>query len=114
MNHTRGETSPRFYETFLSLSSRKPSPFQSPHLDAFPRIQLRPHIEIEARPASSAAGPTSIKVNHVVDAGAAAINDPVVAVKGRGVSEDGVDAGGWGHALAFVGEGGEFGAATSI
>lgn len=36
-----------------------------------------------------------------------------MAVKGRGVAEDGVDAGGWGHAGAFVGEGGEFGAGAS-
>lgn len=105
----------RYHLTFITSCSpsRKTRPPQSPHLDALPRIQLRPHIEIETRPASSAARSARVKVDHVVDAGAAAVDDPVMAIKGRGVAEDGVEAGGWGHALAFVGKGGEFGAATS-
>lgn len=114
MNHTKEGNITSILTKPLSLSSCKPSPPQSSHLDALPRIQLWPHIEIEARPASGTAGAAGVEVDHVVDAGAAAVNDPVVAVKGRGVAEDGVYAGGWGHALAFVGEGGEFGAVASV
>lgn len=105
-------TSPRSFPVSVLLC--KPSPLPSPHLHTLPRIQLRPHIEVETRPSSSATRPAGVKVNHVVDAGAAAVNDPVVAVEGRGVAEDGVYAGGGGHAFAFVGEGGEFGAAASV
>lgn len=113
MNHTREEnTLPLFIRLFSS--SCKPRPPHSSHLHSLPRIQLRPHVEIEARSASGATRSAGVEIDHVVDTGAAAVDDPVMTVKRRGVAEDGVDAGGWGHALAFVSEGGEFGAATSV
>lgn len=94
--------------------SRQPRPPHDPHLDSLQCIQLRPNIEIEARRSSRAAGSPSVEIDDIVDAGAAAVDDPVVPVKGRRVAEDGIDAGGWGHAGAFVGEGGESGAVASV
>lgn len=95
----------------LNLLSQK-RPLHGPHPHALPGIKLGPHIEIEARPAL-AVGSSGVEIDHVVDAGAAAVDDPVVAVKGGAIAEDGVDAGGRGHAVHFVGEGFEFRAAAS-
>lgn len=67
-------------------------------------------MQIETRPyLARRIWAPGIKVNNVVDARAAAVNDPVVAVKGGRVAEDGVEAGSGGHAIVFVGEGFEFG-----
>lgn len=95
--------------------SRHARPPPGAHLDALPGIQLGPHIEVEAGArASLAIGPPRVKVNHVVDARAAPVDDPVVAVKGRGEAEDGVDARGGRHAVVFVGKGLKLRAATTV
>lgn len=88
-------------------------PLRSPHLHALPRIQLWPHIEIEARP-RLAIGASSVEVDHVLNPRAAAVDDPVVSVERRRVAQDGVDTGRGRHAVHLVGEGFELGAAASV
>ncbi len=79
-------------------------PAHGTHLCAFPGIKLGPHIQVEARP-GLAVGAAGVKVDNVVDPRAAAVDDPVVAVKRRHVAEDCIDSRLGRHAVVFVGKG---------
>src|SRR5687767_6261231 len=92
---------------------RHPRPPHSPHLTPLPSIQLRPHIQIETGSSGRTTRSPRVEVNHVVDARATPVDDPVVTVEWGCVAENGVDSCGWGHSFHFVGEGFEFGAVAS-
>ena len=75
----------------------EPSGPKRPHLDALPRVQLRPHIEVERElPVGTGAPPVvrpaRVEVDDILDLLAAAVDNPVVPVEGRLVAEERIDA----------------------
>ena len=86
-----------------------------PHLAPFERVQLWSHVEVEVeRLAHLAFILAGVKVNDIVDPSAAAVNDPVVSVKGLGVAQDVVDARLWCQRLGVSAERDKLGATASV
>lgn len=84
-------------------------------LDSFPAVQLGTHVEVKVETlAGLALVLARVKVNDVLDLGSAAVDDPVVAVKGRLVAEEGVEASSWGQFLRVAAERDELGATAAI
>lgn len=80
------------------------SPAHGSHFYTFPRIEFWPHVEVEAG-ASFPVTTTRVKVNHIVNPRAAAINNPVVTIERSCVSEDRIESSRRGHSVALVGKG---------
>lgn len=86
-----------------------------PHLPALERVQLRSDIkeEVESLP-GLALVLAGVKVDDILDLSAAAVNNPVVTVKGLGVSENRIYASSWGQGGRVTSERDELGASTSV
>jgi hypothetical protein len=68
--------------------SQTPVLFES-HLDAFPGVEFGADVEVEVEGfAWLALVLAGVKVDDIVDVGAAAIDDPVVSVEGLGVGNE--------------------------
>lgn len=86
-----------------------------PHLPALECVQLWSDIEEEVESLSGLALVLAgVKVDDILDLGTAAVNDPVVTVKGLRVSEHGVYAGSRGQGGRVTSEGDELGASASV
>lgn len=76
----------------VERTSQTPEFFE-PHLDAFPGVELGADVEVEVEGfAWLALVLAGVEINDIVDVGAAAVDDPVMAVKGLGIAQDGVEA----------------------
>jgi len=74
--------------------------------DTLPTVQLWSHVEVEIELFTGLALVLAgVEVNHVLDLGAAAIDDPVVAVERRLVAHQGVEAGAGRERRREAGEG---------
>ena len=115
MTYTPADT---YTQTLLAAfpTSMLESPeLQNPSLNALPAVQLRPDIEIKIEClALLSLIPTRIKVNHILNLCAAAIHDPVVAIKWRLVSHQTLPARPGRQAGAEAGERSQLGAATGF
>lgn len=94
--------------------SSQTHPTHGAHLDTLPGVEFRPDVEVEARSWCRATRSAGVKVNHVFDLCAAAVNDPVVAIKRGREAENGVDARRGRHSVVFVGKGFELRSSASI
>lgn len=96
-----------------SIRSQTPE-FLKSHLDAFPGVELGADVEVEVEGfAWLALVLASVKVNDIVDVGAAAVDDPVVSVERLGIAQDGVEACAGGQFLGLAHEGNETRATTA-
>ena len=85
------------------------------HLPTLERVQLGSNVEVEVEGlAGLALVLAGVKVDDIVDLGAAAVNDPVVAVERLGVAQEVVDARSRRQGAGVTTEGYEFGAAASV
>jgi hypothetical protein len=93
--------------------SQTPVFFES-HLDAFPGVEFGADVEVEVEGfAWLALVLAGVKVDDIVDVGAAAVDDPVVSVEGLGVAQDGVEACSGSQCLGLAHEGNETGTTAS-
>jgi hypothetical protein len=101
------------------MKKREESKSQTPvffksHLDAFPGVELGADVEVEVEGfAWLALVLAGVKVDDIVDVSAAAVDDPVVSVKGLRVAQDGVEACSGSQCLGLAHEGNETRTATS-
>lgn len=86
-----------------------------PHFPALERVQLWSDIEEEVESLSGLALVfAGVKVDDILDLGTTAVNDPVVTIKGLGVSENGVHASSWSQGGRVTSEGDELGASAPV
>lgn len=87
----------------------------SAHLPSLERVEFWSYIEVEAESlARLGVVLAGVKVNDIVDSGAASINDPVVAIERLCVSEDAVDARFGCEGVGITTERDEFGTTASV
>lgn len=76
-----------------------------PHLDSLPRIQLRPDIQIKAQHLPLGIFLPRIKINYIFQLGPTPIHDPIMPIKRRCISQQGIQSRLWRHSLRMPREG---------